>query len=198
MLLKKFYILSNAVSAFTGKTAIQILFGFRTKKVLDFLRLNESDQLKVLKLNYFNVPDLGNPLIQKLELANTILIPNIINTLNVVNTYSITTRSRANYNFSAIILTLPESNLLSARAEFKTTSRLISTFKLSIKNTISKVLTLIFTFKPLTIPKLTMVFLKLEPGLILLRTRFSNRPILAINLPPNKFYISTKNNVCRL
>ena len=41
-------------------------------------------------------------------------------------------------------------------------------------------------------PELTIIFLKSKPGLILLKTRFSNCPVLAINLPFNKFQISTK------
>ena len=88
------------------------MFNFYIKKAFDSLRLNKSDPLKVLKLNNFNISDLGNALIQKLKLANIILIINIINTPNVVNTYLVATKSRANYTVFTIIFTLFKSNLL--------------------------------------------------------------------------------------
>ena len=111
-------------------------------------------------------------------MANNTLIFNVANTPDIVNTYLVTTKSRANYAFFIITFTLPKSNLLSARAEFKTTSRLTSTFKLLIKNIFSKILILAFISKPLTTPKLIIVFLKPKSGPILLKTRFLNRPVL--------------------
>ena len=109
------------------------MFNFLIKKAFDFLWLNKSDSLKVLKLNNFNIPDLGNLLIQKLDLINIILIFNVINTSNTVYTCLVTTKSRANYAFFIIIFILLKSNLLFARVEFKTTSKLILTLELLIK-----------------------------------------------------------------
>ena len=143
------------------------MFHFRIKKAFDFLRLNESDPLKVLILNSFNISDLNNLLLQKFKITNNILTPNITNTLNIVNTYLITTKSRAKYTFFTITPTLPKSNLLSARAEFKTTSKLTSILKLLIKNIFLKVLILAFTPGPLTTFKLIIIFLKPELELIL-------------------------------
>ena len=80
------------------------MFNFRIKKVLDFLRFNKSDLLKVLKLKNFNIPYLSNLLIQKPGITNTILILNVTNTPNVVDTYLIITKSRANYTFLQLYL----------------------------------------------------------------------------------------------
>ena len=91
-------------------------------------------------------------------MANTFLIINTTNILSV-NTYLVTTKSRANYNFLV---------------NFNTT------FKLT------------FIFKPLITPELIIIFLKSKSGLILLKTKFLNYFVLAINLPFNKFYTSTK------
>ena len=72
------------------------MFNFRTRKAFNFLRLNKSDPLKILKLN--NLFIFLPILILKLELTNTIPTTNTANTLSV-NTYLVTIKSRANYIF---------------------------------------------------------------------------------------------------